>query len=167
MGKSRPLDNLPLEFVGLVLNLQVCHLLIQLIPDILEVSNCPQRAIRCWKMVVARGEGLGGEQSSEISITGPKPSCYIRFSLSIIHQSFHSNFFPTTPPTKFHFFYAYPSWLLWHFERLWNQVTMKGWCRCCWRCGWSQAPSRYREAVHTNDPWWKVWRLSLGNWADP
>ena len=39
---SRPLDNLPLEYVGFVLDLQVCHLLVQLIPDVLEVSNCPK-----------------------------------------------------------------------------------------------------------------------------
>ena len=39
---QRPLDNLPLEYVGFVLDLQLCHLLVQLIPDVLEVSYCPK-----------------------------------------------------------------------------------------------------------------------------
>lgn len=40
--KREPLDDLPLEYVSFVLNLQMCHLLAQLVPDILEVSNCPK-----------------------------------------------------------------------------------------------------------------------------
>ena len=79
---SRPLDNLPFEYVGFVLNLQVCHLLIQVIPDSLKVSNCPKGPLGVGDGDdKTQGEGLGGEKSNEIAITGPEPSCCISFSL--------------------------------------------------------------------------------------
>lgn len=97
---SRPLDDLPLEYVGFVLDLQVRHLLVQLMPDILEVSNCPKGPLevrrRRW---LDRGRPLGWG--------GTRWNSHSRAHTFLLHQillplwsskpGFHSNFPPTTP----------------------------------------------------------------------